>query len=58
MYQVKEANHMIEEFMLAANIAVAEKILHHYPACALLRCPLPESSTCDHACQLSRVSPM
>ena len=37
MYQVKEANHMVEEFMLLANCAVAEKILSHYPSCALLR---------------------
>jgi hypothetical protein len=28
---------MIEEFMLAANISVAEKILQHYPLCSLLR---------------------
>ncbi|KAI5066926.1 hypothetical protein GOP47_0017454 [Adiantum capillus-veneris] len=37
MYQIREANQMIEEFMLAANISVAEKILKHYPLCALLR---------------------
>lgn len=29
---------MIEEFMLAANISVAEKILKHFPLCSLLRC--------------------
>lgn len=28
---------MIEEFMLAANVSVAEKILQHYPLCSLLR---------------------
>lgn len=28
---------MIEEFMLAANISVAEKILKHFPLCSLLR---------------------
>lgn len=37
MYQIREANQMIEEFMLAANISVAEKILEHYPLCSLLR---------------------
>jgi exoribonuclease R len=37
MYQNREANQMIEEFMLAANISVAEKILKHYPLCGLLR---------------------
>ena len=37
MYQVKEANHMVEEMMLLANITVAEHILKHFPAQALLR---------------------
>ncbi|KAK2975679.1 hypothetical protein RJ640_027782 [Escallonia rubra] len=37
MYQIREANQMVEEFMLAANISVAEKILNHFPPCSLLR---------------------
>lgn len=37
MYQIREANQMIEEFMLAANVSVAEKILKHFPDCSLLR---------------------
>ncbi|CAI7867031.1 unnamed protein product, partial [Closterium sp. NIES-54] len=37
MYLVREANHMIEEFMLAANVSVAEKILQHFASCSLLR---------------------
>lgn len=37
MYQIREANQMVEEFMLAANISVAEKILKHFPMCSLLR---------------------
>ncbi|XAR73670.1 Exoribonuclease II [Bertholletia excelsa] len=37
MYQIREANQMVEEFMLAANVSVAEKILKHFPLCALLR---------------------
>ncbi|XP_057964158.1 exosome complex exonuclease RRP44 homolog A [Malania oleifera] len=37
MYQIREANQMVEEFMLAANVSVAEKILKHYPLCSLLR---------------------
>ncbi|KAL1817405.1 hypothetical protein DCAR_0521835 [Daucus carota subsp. sativus] len=37
MYQIREANQMVEEFMLAANISVAEKILKHFPVCSLLR---------------------
>lgn len=28
---------MIEEFMLLANVAVAEKIVQHYPSFAILR---------------------
>ncbi|KAI4386870.1 hypothetical protein MLD38_004757 [Melastoma candidum] len=37
MYQIREANQMVEEFMLAANVSVARKILEHYPLCSLLR---------------------
>ncbi|KAG9442550.1 hypothetical protein H6P81_018404 [Aristolochia fimbriata] len=37
MYQIREANQMIEEFMLAANVSVAEKNLKHFPLCSLLR---------------------
>lgn len=37
MYQIREANQMIEEFMLAANVSVAEKILKDFPLCSLLR---------------------
>uniref|UniRef100_A0A6N2NEN3 PIN domain-containing protein n=1 Tax=Salix viminalis TaxID=40686 RepID=A0A6N2NEN3_SALVM len=35
MYQIREANQMVEEFMLAANVSVAEK---EFPECSLLRC--------------------
>jgi exosome complex exonuclease DIS3/RRP44 len=37
MYQLRETNAMVEEFMLLANIAVAEKIYNHFPNFALLR---------------------
>ncbi|KAF4402707.1 hypothetical protein G4B88_012492 [Cannabis sativa] len=37
MYQIREANQMVEEFMLAANVSVAEKILKEFPLCSLLR---------------------
>jgi exosome complex exonuclease DIS3/RRP44 len=37
MYEVREANQMVEEFMLLANCTVADKVLAHFPACALLR---------------------
>jgi len=36
-YQVREANQMIEEFMLLANITVAQQILDAFSTCALLR---------------------
>ncbi|EFN55177.1 hypothetical protein CHLNCDRAFT_35599 [Chlorella variabilis] len=37
MYQVREANQMVEEMMLLANCTVAEFTLRHFPSCALLR---------------------
>jgi exoribonuclease R len=35
--QVRETNQMVEELMLLANIAVAEKIYRSFPSCSLLR---------------------
>ena len=37
MYKLFDTNSMVEEFMLLANIAVAEKIYAHFPALAILR---------------------
>ncbi len=37
MYQLRETNSMVEEFMLLANISVAQKIHQHFPSFALLR---------------------
>ncbi|KAG0166576.1 hypothetical protein DFQ30_007009 [Apophysomyces sp. BC1015] len=37
IYELKEANRLIEEFMLLANMSVAEKICKHFPKEALLR---------------------
>ncbi|KAL2609132.1 hypothetical protein R1flu_027705 [Riccia fluitans] len=37
MYQIREANQMIEEFMLAANVSVAEKIFGHFSQFSMLR---------------------
>lgn len=37
MYQVRETNRMVEEFMLLANVVVAEKMLKQFPQCAMLR---------------------
>ena len=43
-----ETNSMIEEFMLQANISVAEKILEVFPDCAMLRRhPVPPSLNFD-----------
>lgn len=36
-YTLLETNSMVEEFMLLANIAVAEKIVTHFPSCSILR---------------------
>jgi exosome complex exonuclease DIS3/RRP44 len=48
MYESKEANSLVEEFMLLANIAVAEQITKFFPAFALLRRhPPPNQSKFD-----------
>jgi exosome complex exonuclease DIS3/RRP44 len=43
MYNLKEANAMVEEWMLLANITVAKKILKHYPTLSILRRHQPPS---------------
>ncbi|CAG5119545.1 unnamed protein product, partial [Candidula unifasciata] len=46
--ELRETNSMVEEFMLLANIAVAEKIQQDFPDCALLRRhPPPPKSNFD-----------
>lgn len=43
-----ETNSMVEEFMLLANISVAQKILEDFPDCAMLRRhPTPPTSNFD-----------
>ena len=37
MKELKEANALVEEFMLLANISVATKIHSHFPESAMLR---------------------
>ena len=37
MYQLKETNALVEEFMLLANITVGKKILRHFPTLSVLR---------------------
>jgi len=36
-YQLFEANALVEEFMLLANVTVGKKVLRHYPTLAVLR---------------------
>ncbi len=36
-YQLFEANALVEEFMLLANVTVGKKILRHYPTLSVLR---------------------
>jgi exosome complex exonuclease DIS3/RRP44 len=36
-YQLLEANALVEEFMLLANVTVSKKILRHYPTLSILR---------------------
>lgn len=37
LYQLMETNYLVEEFMLLANVYVAEKILYHFPSNSVLR---------------------
>lgn len=37
VYEQKDSNRLIEEFMLCANMSVAQKICSHFPNEALLR---------------------
>lgn len=43
LYKTKQANSMVEEWMLLANITVSKKILRHFPALAVLRRHQPPS---------------
>ena len=36
-YKMFETNYLIEEYMLLANVAVAEKIVTHFPSVSILR---------------------
>lgn len=38
VYELKEAHRMIEEFMLLANMSVAEQLVREFPDLAFLRC--------------------
>lgn len=43
LYQLREANSMVEEWMLLANITVAKKTLQHFPTLSVLRRHQPPS---------------
>ena len=43
MYALKEANALVEEWMLLANITVSKKILRHFPTLGVLRRHQPPS---------------
>ena len=48
MYELKEANAMVEEYMLLANCSVGTKILQNFPSFALLRRhPVPPAQNFD-----------
>lgn len=48
LYETKEANSLVEEFMLLANITVGKKILRHFPTLSVLRRhPAPSKSQFD-----------
>ncbi|XP_049849397.1 uncharacterized protein LOC126318621 [Schistocerca gregaria] len=53
MYQAKETNYLIEEFMLLANVTVAVQICRSFPAFALLRHHPPPNQSKLHALSVS-----
>ena len=42
-YALKQANALVEEWMLLGNITVSKKVLRHYPTLGLLRRHQPPS---------------
>ncbi|XP_062504262.1 DIS3-like exonuclease 2 isoform X2 [Corticium candelabrum] len=53
VYQLKDSNRLIEEFMLLANMAVARQIYNFFPDCSLLRRhPAPHSNKLDELVRL------
>ena len=54
-YTLYEANALVEEFMLLANVTVAKKILRHYPTLSILRRhPAPNRSMFDGLIQKAK----
>jgi DIS3-like exonuclease 2 len=57
VYEQRDSNRLVEEFMLLANIAVARKIYQAYPSRAILRRhPLPNSKQLEQLGDSLRVS--
>ena len=53
VYELRNSNRLIEEFMLLANISVANKIQECFPGLAVLRChPEPKQSILDRSVEL------
>ena len=52
LYEHRHSNRLIEEFMLLANMSVAEKIFEAFPKLAVLRChPPPKGRMLDDLCK-------
>lgn len=50
MYEHRQSNRLIEEFMLLANISVAKKIYDSFPLLAVLRChPEPKAAVMERS---------
>ena len=50
VYELRNSNRLIEEFMLLANISVANKIHECFPDLAVLRChPEPKQAILDRS---------
>lgn len=60
IYQYKDSNKLVEEFMLLANIATANRIHKHFPELALLRChPKPRGKLVEELqqkCETLRIN--
>ncbi|KAF2903669.1 hypothetical protein ILUMI_02510 [Ignelater luminosus] len=53
VYENKDAHRLIEEFMLLANISVAQKTVKHFPDIAFLRCHDPPNQRLLNALEKS-----
>ena len=54
-YTLYEANALVEEFMLLANVTVAKTIVRHYPTLSILRRhPVPNRSMFDGLIQKAK----